>query len=156
MIEKEKVEGLVAEFIGESELFLVEVLVKPGNQLSVLIDSAKGVSVDSCVELSRYLNNAMDREVEDYSLEVSSPGLGAALKVPQQYLKNIGREVELLLNDGEKIKGKLLSLEGNSLTIEAVMSIADPGNPKKKRKVKEERSWSLDEIKTTKVIVSFK
>jgi len=156
MIVKERVEELVAGFIGESELFLVDVLVKPGNQLTVLVDSPQGVSVDSCVELSRFLNNSMDREEEDYSLEVSSPGLGSPLRVPQQYLKNIGRDIELVLNNGDKYKGKLLSLEGNVISVETVMMKANPGNPKKKRKVIEEQSWILDEIKTTKVIVSFK
>ncbi|MFZ5939166.1 MAG: ribosome assembly cofactor RimP [Bacteroidota bacterium] len=156
MIVKEKVEGLVMDFIGERDLFLVEVQVRPGNQLTVLVDSPAGIPVDTCVELSRFLNEKMDREEEDYALEVSSPGLGSPLKVAQQYLKNLGREVEVVLGNGEKIKGKLLSLEGNRITVEAVMRIADPGNPKKKRKETEEKSWTLDDIKTTRVIVSFK
>ncbi len=147
---------MVADFIREKDLFLVEISIKPGNQVSVLIDSPDGISVETCAELSRFLNEKMDRDEEDYALEVSSPGLGAPLKVLQQYQKNTGREVEVLLNNGEKFKGKLLSVSGNGIAVETVMKKADPGNPKKKRRVVEEKSWLLDEIKTTKVIISFK
>jgi len=107
MIDTEQIIVLVRQYTGGTDIFLVEVLVKPGNAITVHVDRPDGISIDECVKISRYLNENLDREVEDYSLEVSSPGLGSAFRVKQQYEKNIGRDIEVLYTDGIKVTGKL-------------------------------------------------
>lgn len=123
-----------------SDIFLVEVLVKPGNAIRVHVDKPEGISIDECVLISRFLNESLDRDVEDYSLEVSSPGLGGAFKVKQQYEKNLGRDIEVLYTDGIKVKGKLEKVtdEGVLLNVQG-----------------DDEEIRFDEIKTAKAIVSF-
>jgi ribosome maturation factor RimP len=128
------------QHIQGSEIFLVEVLVKPGNAIKVHVDKPEGISIDECVLISRFLNESLDREKEDYSLEVSSPGLGGAFKVKQQYEKNLGRDIEVLYTDGIKVKGKL-----EKITDEGVL-LNVQGDAEEIR---------FDEIKTAKAIISF-
>lgn len=128
------------QHIQGSEIFLVEVLVKPGNAIRVHVDKPEGISIDECVLISRFLNESLDRDVEDYSLEVSSPGLGGAFKVKQQYEKNLGRDIEVLYTDGIKVKGKLEKVtdEGVLLNVQG-----------------DDEEIRFDEIKTAKAIISF-
>jgi len=107
MIDTEQIIVLVRQYTGGTDIFLVEVLVKPGNAITVQVDRPDGISIEECAKISRYLNENLDREVEDYSLEVSSPGLGSAFRVKQQYEKNLGRDIEILYTDGIKVTGKL-------------------------------------------------
>lgn len=140
MITSEHITDLVTQHIGGTDIFLVEVLVKPGNAITVHVDRPEGISIDECVKISRYLNENLDREKEDYSLEVSSPGLSGAFKVKQQYEKNLGREIEVLYTDGIKVKGKLqkVSDEGVVLSVQG-----------------DDEEISFEEIKTAKAIISF-
>ncbi|TFH26547.1 MAG: ribosome assembly cofactor RimP [Bacteroidia bacterium] len=126
--------------MGGTEIFLVEVLVKPGNVITVHVDMPEGISIDECVKISRYLNESLDRDVEDYSLEVSSPGLSGAFKVKQQYEKNLGGDIEVLYADGIKVKGKLqkVSDEGVVLYVQG-----------------DDVEIRFEEIKKAKTIISF-
>ena len=117
MITGELIRDLVDEHIGETDIFLVEVLVKPGNAITVHVDRPDGISIDECVKISRYLNENLDRDVEDYSLEVSSPGLGGRFKVKQQYEKHVDREIEVLYNDGIKEDGILISVSDKGIVL---------------------------------------
>ena len=156
MIEKNTVEGLVLKHIEGSGIFLVDVHIGSGNTILVHVDSFEGVSIDTCVEISRFLNGKLDRDAEDFSLEVSSPGLGSPFRVKQQYEKNVGRTIEVLMNDGTKVKGELLSVGEEGIEMVAEEKKALEGNPKKKKTVKKERKVSFNDIKTTKAIISFK
>jgi len=156
MIDKEQVTGLVKKTIEGTDLFLVEISVKSGNNIQVLVDSPEGVSIDRCVEISRFLNEQMDREVEDYSLEVSSPGLGAPFRVRQQYEKNIGHDVEVVMKNGIKKKGELLVVKEDSIVIRTTEKVAPEGSQKKMRAIAVEKEIKLNEIKTTKAVISFK
>ena len=140
MITGENITDLVMQHIGGTDIFLVEVLVKPGNAIMVHVDKPEGISIDECVKISRYLNENLDRDVEDYSLEVSSPGLSGAFKVKQQYEKNLGRDIEVLYTDGIKVKGKLkkVSDEGIILNVQG-----------------DDEEIRFEEIKTAKAIISF-
>lgn len=140
MITTEHITELVTQHIGGTDIFLVEVLVKPGNSILVHVDRSEGISIDECVKISRFLNENLDREVEDFSLEVSSPGLGGAFRVKQQYEKNLGRDIEVLYTDGIKVKGKL-------------EKVTDTGVVLKVQGDDEEISY--DEIKAAKAIISF-
>ena len=152
MITKEQVEYLVQEKISGTEIFLVEVKIHPGNQVNVQIDKPQGISIEECVEVSRHILANIDREIEDYNLEVSSPGLSAPFKVREQYLKNTGKNVEVLMNDGSKYNGKLLNYTEQETEIE----IQVKENNKSKKLINEIIALNNADIKTVKVIISFK
>ena len=84
MINSETIAELLEQHIRGTDMFVVEVAVKAGNSIRVHVDRPNGISIDECVQISRFLNETMDRDEEDYSLEVSSPGLSTSLKVKQQ------------------------------------------------------------------------
>ena len=103
MIDRNVILKLVEEKLASTEMFLVDVEVKTGNVIVVEIDSNEAVSIDDCVALSRWLEEHLDRDKEDFELEVGSAGITSPFKVLRQYVKNIGNEVEILLNAGVKL-----------------------------------------------------
>ena len=109
MIDKKELEALVEEGLSGSDCFVVDVQVKPDNVLVVEIDNKEGVDIERCETLHRFLESKLDRDVEDYELEVGSAGITSPFKVLKQYEKNIGNEVELLTKKGEKLSGILKS-----------------------------------------------
>ena len=151
MITKEKVQFLVEEVLSD-DMFIVDITVGAANQILVSVDSDAGISVGECVQISRHVEGSLDREVEDFSLEVSSPGLSTPFKVLRQYLKNIGREVEVVTNSGEKQKGILKSADSDGFVLSFVVKGKVNGI-----KVEESKSltYSFDQIKTVKIIISF-
>ena len=96
MIDKNVVKKLVEEWLQDKEYFLVSVEISPDNRIVVEIDHADGVWIEDCVALSRYIEEHLSRDEEDYELEVGSAGLGQPFKVPQQYVNFVGKEVEVL------------------------------------------------------------
>jgi len=135
--------------------------VRPNIQISsddkivVEIDHADGVWIEDCVELSKYIEDRLSRDEEDYELEVGSAGLGQPFKVPQQYQNFIGKEVEVLGKDGKKVKGILKSVDGNDFVVAVNEKVQVEG---KKRPVKMDvdHAYKMDEVKYTKYIISFK
>ena len=117
MIDKNVVKHLVEEWLEGKDYFLVDIEISSDNRIVVEIDHADGVWIEDCVALSRFIEERLDREVEDYELEVGSAGLGQPFKVPQQYVNFIGKEVEVLDADGKKYKGLLKNVEGNQFTV---------------------------------------
>ena len=117
MIEKKVVSQLIEEKLASSSNYLVDVVIKPGNLIVVEIDNDEAVSIDDCAELSRYLEEHLDRDVEDYELEVGSAGITSPFKVLRQYVKNIGNEVEMLLKNGSKLTGVLKSADENGVVV---------------------------------------
>ena len=107
MIEKKTVCQIVDEWLEDKEYFLVEVIISPDDKIVVEIDHKEGVWIEDCVELSRYIESRLNREDEDYELEVGSAGIGQPFKVLQQYVNHIGKEVEVLAKDGRKHCGVL-------------------------------------------------
>jgi ribosome maturation factor RimP len=140
MITKEKVIALTEQRIKGTDIFLVEVAVKPGNVIRVQLDRPEGITIDQCVEISRYLNGSMDREEEDFSLEVSSPGIGAPFRVKQQYEKNTGHRVEVVLTDGNRLEGTLQTVSDGGIVLVAG---------------KKEMPLTFDQIKRAKEIINF-
>ena len=102
MIDKQLVETIVTEKLIGTDCFLVDVSVSSDNVIVVEIDNETGIDIDFCVELSRHIESRLDRDAEDFELEVGSAGLTAPFKVQGQYRKNVGHEVELLTKDGRK------------------------------------------------------
>lgn len=154
MILTENIINLVNQLIEGSDLFLVEAIVKPGNKISVFIDKLEGVTIDECANLSRTIEQNLDREIEDYELEVSSPGLTQPFKVKQQYFKNVGKELEIILKTGEKLAAKLLNMSDNEILVEYSKKVKKEGKSKPEL-VKEQKSISYNDIKSTKVLINF-
>ena len=155
MIEKAVVTQLVEEYLQASNPYLVEVAIKPGNYIVVEIDSDESVSIDDCVALSQYIEAHLDRDVEDYELEVGSAGITSPFKVLRQYQKNIGNEVEMLLKSGSKKVGVLTAVDIAGATI-SVEKKVKPEGAKRPVMVTEEEKYPFEEIKYTKYLIRFK
>ena len=155
MIDKNVVKKLVDEWLQDQEYFLVDIEISPDNRIVVEIDHADGVWIEDCVALSRYIEERLSRDDEDYELEVGSAGLGQPFKVPQQYINFVGKEVEVLDADGIKVKGILKAVDGNDFTVGVDEKVKVEG---KKRPVKMEvdHVYQMDKVKYTKYIISFK
>ena len=154
MVSKERVKSLIEEKLTE-DMFIVDIQVSTGNAISVQIDSDHGLSIDQCVAFSRQIEHNLDRDAEDFELEVSSPGLTQPFKVLRQYQKNIGREIELTTHDGGKHTGILMEAGENGIKLKESRRERVEGK-KKKVTVTEELSFSFDIIKTAKSVISFK
>ncbi|MCK6143533.1 ribosome assembly cofactor RimP [Prevotella intermedia] len=155
MIDKNVVKKLVDEWLEGKEYFLVDIQISTDAKIVVEIDHADGVWIEDCVELSKFIEERLSRDEEDYELEVGSAGLGQPFKVPQQYINFIGKEVEVLDQDRRKIRGILKSVEGEKFVVSVNEKIQVEG---KKRPVKMDvdHEYDMNEVKYTKYIISFK
>ncbi|WP_462317134.1 ribosome assembly cofactor RimP [Marinilabilia sp.] len=153
MITKEQILKLIGDKLDEDDFFLVDVSVKPGNRIEVLIDSQNGVPIEYCVEISRLIEHSLDREVEDFSLEVSSPGIGQPFKVMEQYRKCIGRPVEIVTADGRVQKGILEEVTDGGFTVSEEKKVKVEGKKKKELQVFKHQ-FGFDEVKRVKEILA--
>ncbi|MEX2596699.1 MAG: ribosome assembly cofactor RimP [Salibacteraceae bacterium] len=148
MISEEQIAKLVAEKLEGTEMFSVHISVSSNNKITVELDGMKGVTIDDCVAVSRHIEGSLDREQEDFELTVSSAGLNKPLRDRRQFVKNIGREVKVMLHDGKELKGELIDAKDN-------LTIKLPASKKKKLPEREEvLDWQ--NINETKVLISFK
>lgn len=154
MITNTQIREIVLQALEGTDIFPVDINVKPGNRILVEIDRLEGVTIDQCVKISRAVEKNLNRDTEDFELEVSSPGLTQPFKVKEQYFKNLGREIEVLLNNGSKLKGKLVSMNDLEIVIEAGVTIKPEGK-KKKETVIEKKSIPFQEVKAAKVVINF-
>mgnify|MGYP003292261187 CR=1 FL=1 len=142
------------EWLATKEYFLVDVSVSADNCVSVEIDHAEGVWIEDCVLLSKHIEANLDREEEDYELEVGSAGIGQPFKVLQQYINHIDKEVEVLARDGKKYRGILTRAEENQFTI--IVKVKEkPEGAKRPIMVDKEYTWKYDEVKYTKYLINF-
>jgi ribosome maturation factor RimP len=157
MITKEKIEALVKEKIEGTPLFLVDIKVSPANKIEVFIDGDAGLAISDCVDVSRHVEKNLDREIEDFSLEVSSPGATAPLTTARQYKKHLGRELEVSLMNGEVIVGKLVDLNVNGKEEISIETTTREQKPIGKGKVTVTRThiFDLKNIKESKVKLKF-
>jgi len=155
IVYKKVVKSLVEEWLEGKDYFLVDIQISSDDKIVVEIDHADGVWIEDCVELSKYIEDRLSRDEEDYELEVGSAGLGQPFKVPQQYKIFVGKEVEVLDKDGKKVKGVLKSVDGNDFVVAVNEKVHVEG---KKRPVKMDvdHAYKMDEVKYTKYIISFK
>jgi ribosome maturation factor RimP len=152
---REKVENLLQEAFEENNsLFLIELNVNEANHITVIIDGDKGVSVNDCIAVSRKIEHNLDREEEDFSLDVSSVGVSSPLEMPRQYQKNIGRSLAVTTVNEEKIEGKLTSFEGNKITLKWKAREPKPVG-KGKITINKEAVLPLEDVKEAKVIITF-
>lgn len=155
MIDKNVVTRIVNEWLEGKDYFLVDITVSPDDKIVVEIDHAEGVWIDDCVELSRYIESKLNREEEDYELEVGSAGIGQPFKVLKQYLIHIGTDVEVLAKDGKKYVGVLSDANEENFTITIETKIK-PEGAKRPKLVEQDITFTYEEIKYTKYLISFK
>ena len=149
-----RVTALVEEKIADRpELFLVDVKMLPSNKLLIHVDGDQGISIQDCVAISRHVGFHLEEENiidKAYHLEVSSPGVGEPLKLTRQYQKNVGRELGIKLNNGDKKEGSLLSVDETGIVIEEKIK-------EKGKKVQLAiTAVEFKDITETKVLISFK
>ena len=158
MIAKKTIMDLIDERIAElaNGLFVVDLTISATNVIHVELDKHEGnVSVNDCMSVSRNVEHNLDREVEDFELHVSSAGLDRPLRVHAQYVKNIGREVKVVAQDGAKTEGKLVEVNENQIVLEN-SRMERPEAKKKKELIVEQHVFPFEQIKETKIIISFK
>lgn len=155
MIDRNLVENIVKEWLQGKNYFLVDITVSPDDKIVVEIDHAEGVWIEDCVELSRFIESKLNREEEDFELEVGSAGIGQPFKVLQQYKNHVGKEVETLMKDGRKMTGVLKMADENHFVITTAKKVKMEG-AKRPQLVEEDVDLNYDEIKYTKYLISFK
>ena len=155
MISKDTVRSIVEEWLDGKEYFLVDIEISPDDRIVVEIDHADGVWIEDCVELSRFIEDHLSRDEEDYELEVGSAGLGQPFKVAQQYHCFVGKDVEVLNADGKKYKGVLKAVEGNDFTV-TVQEKQKVEGKKRPQLVDTDHTFQMDKVKYTKYLINFK
>ncbi len=152
---KEKVLGLLNDALAErQDLFLVNLFINDSFKISIDLDGDNGINLQDCIDISRVIENNLDREEQDFSLEVASAGLSSPLKFVRQYKKNIGRTIRVKTTSSEDIEATLLAADDEKITLEW-----QAREPKKIGKGKETVDKKADilyaDIKEAIVIVSF-
>ena len=155
MIDKTKVKELVEEWLQDKEYFLVDIDITPDDRIVVEIDHADGVWIEDCVQLSRFIEDHLNRDEEDYELEVGSAGIGQPFKVEQQYINCVGKDVEVLAKDGKKVKGVLKSVEAPQFVV-TVQEKQQVEGKKRPQLVDVDCTFNMNEIKYCKYIINFK
>jgi ribosome maturation factor RimP len=153
MIKKEKIEQLVSDFLEGSDRFLVQIKVSRDNIIHVIIDGDQGVTIENCIDLSRFLEKNLDRDVEDYELKVLSSGLDYPFSMLRQYKKHVGKEVSVTLQNDKKHQGVLMEAEESHIVLQEQIE------KKNKKKITlipgEAIRIPMEEIKQTKAVIKF-
>ena len=153
MISENKIIQLAEDCLHETDRFVVFIKVSTANQINVVIDGDHGVTIDHCVEMSRFIENSLDREIEDFELKVSTAGIDYPYVNIRQYKKNVGRSVQVTLKDGDVKRGKLKTAN------ESVIEIEEEITRKHKKSKKMETGLPIlipfEDIKQTKGLVIF-
>ncbi len=149
------VETLLNEALAENEaLFLVDLSISESNKITVLVDGDQGIPISECVRISRFIQEGLDAEEWDYSIDVSSPGLDMPLKNVRQYKKNFGRKLKVTLTDGSDIEGTLTAADEEKITLEWKQREPKPVG-KGKHTVEKIREITYTEIKEAMVQIIF-
>lgn len=150
MIEKNKIEEIVKQFINGTELFLVSVKISSANRITVLADKKGGITIDECVSIHRNIENNLDRDKEDFELQVSSPGLDSPFLVTEQYYKNEGKKIEVTDNDGTRHYGVLKNVTPGGFELDTEVKV------KGKARELKEISFNYDQVKSARVVLTIK
>lgn len=155
MIDKEFIKDIAEDYLLGTDMFFVDIVIRPGNIIIVEVDSDEGVSIEDCIKLSRHIESKLDREEQDFELEVGSAGITSPFKLPRQYKKNEGNEVEVLTKSGQKLSGVLKSSDQQGFVV-TIIKMVKPEGAKKKIAVEEDFRFQYDEVKYTKYLIRFK
>jgi ribosome maturation factor RimP len=153
MVDKELVKEWVNELLEGSDRFLVDVSIKNDDLILVFLDSDTSITIEHCVEVSRHIESKLNRDEEDFELRVSSSGLDHPLTLTRQFVKNIGRDIRLEMNDGASHLGKIVAADDKNLSIDLIIE-------KKRKKIKEQTiagsmTVAYDDIKEAWPVISF-
>ena len=154
MIDIAPIKTFIEKELEGTDYFLVDVRIRPGNEIEVEIDSDKPVDIEECEKLSRAIESEFDRDKEDYLLEVGSAGLTSPFKVVRQYQKYLGKEVEVLTKEGKKLTGTLKSADEEGFILVMKEKVKKP-DVKRPVIEKVERSFPYSEVKYTKYLLKF-
>jgi ribosome maturation factor RimP len=154
MITREKIQELADQKLAEGSNFIVDITIKPGNKIIILLDNDSGISISDCVAMSRHIESSLDREAEDFELNVMSPGLSEPFKILRQYEKNIGNHVDVVTKEGKKLSGKLLKADEKGIELETKTKERVEGK-KGKQLTTNNISLTFSQIKETKIVISF-
>ncbi len=154
MIDSEKIKALTQEWLEGKDYFFVDATVSADNKIVIEIDHKDGVWIEDCCDLSRYIESKLDRDEEDFELEVGSAGIGQPMKVVQQYANNVGNEVEVLTADGNKLTGVLTAANSDGFSVTCKEKQKVEG---KKRPVMVDvtHSFGYNETKWVKAVIKF-
>lgn len=130
MIDKNQLQTFLEDQLKDTEYFLTDLKISPANEITVEIDSMIPGDIEECVRLTRAIEEAFDRDVEDYELEVGTAGLTSPLKVKRQYEKYTGQDLEVLTNDGRKLHGMLRKVDDNGITLAVQQKVKKEGSKK--------------------------
>lgn len=155
MIDKSIVKHLVDEWLDGKDYFMTDITITADDRIVVEIDHEEGVWIEDCVALSRYIEDKLSRDEEDYELEVGSAGIGQPFKVTRQYVNHIGKEVEVLTSTGRKLTGILKNADEEKFVV-TVMRKVKPEGAKRPKLVEEDETFTYDGVKYTKYLISFK
>lgn len=157
MIDKKELTSVVEQSLTGTDYYIVDIRVNQANEISVEIDCPEGVDIDTCAKVTRAVENAFDRDVEDYQLEVGSAGLTTPFKVRGQYVKNIGNEIDILTRDGRKLHGVLTAVndDGSEFTVEIPEKVKEPSK-KRPVTVMTPHVMKVADTKTVTYHISFK
>ena len=156
MISKERIVDLAQSFLEGSTNYLIEVKVSSTNKILVFIENDVNVSIQDCIQLSKHIEHSLDRELEDFELEVSSPGIDQPFRNIRQYYKYCGKEVDVLLRNGEKIKGVLEKVEDTKIEIKPFASKKPIKKTTTEKLENNNNVFLLNDIKETRLHINFK
>jgi ribosome maturation factor RimP len=150
MIDRNEIEKSVREYISGTGIFLVSVKVSNSNRIMVLADTNKGITIDECVDLHRHIEKSLNRDIEDFELQVSSPGLEMPFLVLDQYYKNEGTQVAVIDNEGMKHSGVLKNVTPGGFELETTVKVK--GQPA----MVKDLSFNFEQVKSTKIVLTIK
>ena len=144
MIDKFKVLDIVKDVLEGSDKYLINMKITPDNRIFVDIDGDNGINIDDCIEVSRAIESQLDRDEEDFELNVSSAGADSPLKMPRQYRRHVGRDLNVTPFDGEQVEGTLMEADDQHFVIKI---------KGKKKESAREVAFAYEDVKTAKVVV---
>ncbi len=146
MIDKFKVLDIVKDVLEGSDKYLVNMKITPDNRIFVDLDGDNGINIDDCIEVSRAIENSLNRDEEDFELNVSSAGADSPLKMPRQYRRHVGRELSVEPFEGAKVEGILTETGDTQFTIKTKGSKKEPS---------QELTFAYEDVKTARVLIRF-
>ena len=153
MIRKEQIVELSEAFLKDSANYLIDVNVRSGNRISIFIENDEHVSIKDCIALSKHIESQFDREQQDFELEVSSPGIDSPFRHQRQFVKYVGKEIEILMTNGDKFSGELLGSD-----LESIQYLPSKKGQRKKidqtTNSKEAKTVLISEVKETRLVIT--
>ena len=156
MISKDIIQTAVEEWLAKGDYYLVDVEMTADDRIIIEIDHADGVWIEDCADLSRFLQEKLGDELGDYELEVGSAGIGQPFKVIQQYRNHVGKDVEVLQKDGQKVQGVLKAVGDDETFVVTVKEKQHIEGKKRPVLVEVDKSFSIGNIKYCKYLLNFK